>query len=168
LKELQKSWDLNYWVLEIFFHCLDESTAEYLQLSEEKTPKRGSTPTRQSTRTAQSLLDFSDISNNTPSSAELSTEQQDIAGPQMQSGEEQPQQQQQQQQQPVWSENPSQPLPFSPPTSSNEIGEGEGDMSIDLSEPFLFEEEFARNFGSCAPRLDSLNSQNLEFLYRFL
>ncbi|KAL1979579.1 hypothetical protein VTN96DRAFT_5552 [Rasamsonia emersonii] len=162
LKELQKSWDLNYWVLEIFFHCLDESTAEYLQLSEEKSPKRGSTPTKQSARSTQSIPDLSNgnsNSNSTPSSAELSTEH-DVAGPGPQPCEEQSQPQPQHQQQ-IWSENGPQ-QPFTP--SNNEIG----DMPIDLCEPFLFEEEFVRNFGSCAPRLDSLNSLNLDFLYRFL
>lgn len=55
----------------------------------------------------------------------------------------------------TWSEM----TPLSPP--SNEV-------DIDLSEPFLFDEEFARNFGSCTPRLDALNSSNLDFLYRYL
>ncbi|KAL1968165.1 hypothetical protein VTN77DRAFT_2000 [Rasamsonia byssochlamydoides] len=161
LKELQKSWDLNYWVLEIFFHCLDESTAEYLQLSEEKNPKRGSTPTKQwPPRGIQTTLP--DISNST---AELSTEH---AEPQPQLQPQQCEEQPQQQQQQVWSETTQQPQqqqPFSPSNSGNEMGDIPG---IDLSEPFLFEEEFARNFGSCAPRLDSLNSSNLDFLYRFL
>lgn len=41
-------------------------------------------------------------------------------------------------------------------------------VDIDLSEPYLFDEEFARNFGSCTPRLDALNSTNLDCLYRYL
>jgi hypothetical protein len=32
LKELQKSWDLENWVLDLFFHCLDDRTAENLRL----------------------------------------------------------------------------------------------------------------------------------------
>lgn len=32
LKELQKSWDLENWVLDLFFHCLDDRTAQNLRL----------------------------------------------------------------------------------------------------------------------------------------
>ncbi|KAJ5358349.1 uncharacterized protein N7496_010762 [Penicillium cataractarum] len=32
LKELQKSWDLENWVLDLFFHCLDDRTARNLRL----------------------------------------------------------------------------------------------------------------------------------------
>jgi hypothetical protein len=152
LKELQKSWDLNYWVLEIFFHCLDESTAEYLQLSEEK-------------NATQSTLNFASISTDAgPSSKHFVRNMQilpDTVTPTTISPYEQNQQQQQQEevlkeQRPQsWSEM----TPLSPP--SNEV-------DIDLSEPFLFDEEFARNFGSCTPRLDALNSSNLDFLCRYL
>lgn len=34
LKELQKSWDLENWVLDLFFRCLDDHTAKNLRLAE--------------------------------------------------------------------------------------------------------------------------------------
>ncbi|KAJ5150838.1 uncharacterized protein N7482_010090 [Penicillium canariense] len=34
LKELQKSWDLENWVLDLFFHCLDDRTARNLRLAD--------------------------------------------------------------------------------------------------------------------------------------
>nr|ADO29927.1 hypothetical protein PP105 [Penicillium paxilli] len=34
LKELQKSWDLENWVLDLFFRCLDDRTAKNLRLAE--------------------------------------------------------------------------------------------------------------------------------------
>ncbi|KAH8693866.1 putative cutinase transcription factor 1 alpha [Talaromyces proteolyticus] len=155
LKELQKSWDLNYWVLEIFFHCLDESTAEYLQLSEEKNgttiipsittnATSGSTDTSPSKQFVRNIQLFPDTLTQASSTTVLSDE---------------PQQTQNQQEEELNEERWSEMTPLSPP--SNEV-------DIDLSEPFLFDEEFARNFGSCTPRLDALNSSNLDFLYRYL
>lgn len=34
LKELQKSWDLENWVLDLFFRCLDDHTARNLRLAD--------------------------------------------------------------------------------------------------------------------------------------
>lgn len=34
LKELQRSWDLENWVLNLFFRCLDDRTAQDLRLTE--------------------------------------------------------------------------------------------------------------------------------------
>jgi hypothetical protein len=34
LKELQKSWDLENWVLDLFFRCLDDRTARDLRLGD--------------------------------------------------------------------------------------------------------------------------------------
>lgn len=34
LKELQKSWDLENWVLDLFFRCLDDRTARNLRLAD--------------------------------------------------------------------------------------------------------------------------------------
>lgn len=34
LKELQKSWDLENWVLDLFFRCLDDRTARDLRLAD--------------------------------------------------------------------------------------------------------------------------------------
>jgi len=34
LKELQKSWDLENWVLDLFFRCLDDRMAKNLRLAE--------------------------------------------------------------------------------------------------------------------------------------
>lgn len=149
LKELQKSWDLNYWVLEIFFHCLDESTAEYLQLSEEKnaappTPSltnNGSVDTATPKQVGRNMQLLPEIVTSALSPFEQHQYQQEEV-----LKEQRPQ---------TWSEM----TPLSPP--SNEV-------DIDLSEPFLFDEEFARNFGSCTPRLDALNSSNLDCLYRYL
>ncbi|KAJ5742025.1 hypothetical protein N7533_011434 [Penicillium manginii] len=38
LKELQKSWDLENWVLDLFFRCLDDRTAKNLRLAEGGVP----------------------------------------------------------------------------------------------------------------------------------
>jgi hypothetical protein len=152
---LQKSWDLNYWVLEIFFHCLDESTAEYLQLSEEKNTASTSTidvsnPSRPFLRHNTQIFPET-----TPAPTVLSFSAEQENNSLSQGGDEV--------QLPAWPENTAQQQPLSPPSNGDV-----DDMPIDLSEPFLFEEEFARNFGSCTPRLDSLNSSNLDFLYRYL
>lgn len=185
LKELQKSWDLNYWVLEIFFHCLDESTAEYLKISEEKNNnnKTGAiansnlntdnmnidsttSTTAGITGSSRQFLRNTNLFPDSikPASAVTSVEgspQPQPAAIQPAQQPEQPQSQQQteevlnDEQPPNWSEM----TPFSLP--SNEV-------DIDLTEPYLFDEEFARNFGSCTPRLDALNSTNLDFLYRYL
>ncbi|QGA15740.1 hypothetical protein EYB26_003400 [Talaromyces marneffei] len=196
LKELQKSWDLNYWVLEIFFHCLDESTAEYLKLSEEKNNiNKTSVIANANLNTDNMNIDSmistaagitnspSEFLRNThvlpdstkPASAVAAVEvspqpqppaiqpAQQLEQPQPQPPPPPPQQQQQQQIEEVLNEeqpqNWSQIIPLSLP--SNEV-------EIDLTEPYLFDEEFARNFGSCTPRLEALNSTNLDFLYRYL
>jgi hypothetical protein len=44
LKELQKSWDLENWVLDLFFRCLDDRTARDLRLADVTVPQSG-TPT---------------------------------------------------------------------------------------------------------------------------
>lgn len=191
LKELQKSWDLNYWVLEIFFHCLDESTAEYLKISEEKNnSNKTATVTNSNLNTDNMNVDSTTsatagITNSsrqllrnthlyadsvrqtsTVPSVESSPQPQSPAVQSAQQQEPQPQPQpqpQQQQTEEVLDEgqpqNWSEMTPLSLP--SNEV-------DIDLTEPYLFDEEFARNFGSCTPRLDALNSTNLDFLYRYL
>ncbi|KAJ5549672.1 hypothetical protein N7461_004370 [Penicillium sp. DV-2018c] len=38
LKELQKSWDLENWVLDLFFRCLDDRTARDLRLADNNVP----------------------------------------------------------------------------------------------------------------------------------
>lgn len=38
LKELQKSWDLENWVLDLFFRCLDDRTAQNLRLADASMP----------------------------------------------------------------------------------------------------------------------------------
>lgn len=38
LKELQKSWDLENWVLDLFFRCLDDRTARDLRLADSSMP----------------------------------------------------------------------------------------------------------------------------------
>lgn len=38
LKELQKSWDLENWVLDLFFRCLDDRTARDLRLADVTMP----------------------------------------------------------------------------------------------------------------------------------
>jgi hypothetical protein len=38
LKELQKSWDLENWVLDLFFRCLDDRTARDLRLADNTVP----------------------------------------------------------------------------------------------------------------------------------
>lgn len=38
LKELQKSWDLENWVLDLFFRCLDDRTARDLRLADPAMP----------------------------------------------------------------------------------------------------------------------------------
>jgi hypothetical protein len=189
LKELQKSWDLNYWVLEIFFHCLDESTAEYLKISEEKNSSNKTAIVANTnlntdnmnidstTSTATGITNSSrQYLRNThlfpdsikPASSVASVEgspqpQPAAIQPAQQQEQPQPQPQNQQQTDEVLDEeqpqNWSEMTPLSLP--SNEV-------DIDLTEPYLFDEEFARNFGSCTPRLDALNSTNLDFLYRYL
>ncbi|KAJ5212797.1 uncharacterized protein N7498_004443 [Penicillium cinerascens] len=42
LKELQKSWDLENWVLDLFFRCLDDRTARNLRLADVGMPSSGS------------------------------------------------------------------------------------------------------------------------------
>jgi hypothetical protein len=175
LKELQKSWDLNYWVLEIFFHCLDDSTAEYLQLSEEKNNNSGNNKTTApgfANANANTNLETSMTDITTPPrqflrnialfpdtikpSSAMSNEEQPPPPPQ-QVQQDQPDQQQEE----ILNEQRPQPWSDMLSLPSNEV-------DIDLSEPYLFDEEFARNFGSCTPRLDALNSSNLDFLYRYL
>lgn len=39
LKELQKSWDLENWVLDLFFRCLDDRTARDLRLADITVPQ---------------------------------------------------------------------------------------------------------------------------------
>lgn len=41
LKELQKSWDLENWVLDLFFRCLDDRTARNLRLADVGMPPSG-------------------------------------------------------------------------------------------------------------------------------
>lgn len=41
LQELQKSWDLENWVLDLFFRCLDESTAHCLRSGDSPVPETG-------------------------------------------------------------------------------------------------------------------------------
>lgn len=38
LKELQRSWDLENWVLDLFFRCLDDRTAQDLRLADTAIP----------------------------------------------------------------------------------------------------------------------------------
>jgi hypothetical protein len=170
--------------LEIFFHCLDESTAEYLKISEEKnnSNKTGvianpnlntdsmnidsTTPTAASiTNSSRQFLRNTHLYSDSikPASAVVSVEGSPQPQPQaIQPAQQQVQPQPQQQEEALDEEQPqswSEMTPLSLP--SNEV-------DIDLTEPYLFDEEFARNFGSCTPRLDALNSTNLDFLYRYL
>ncbi|KAJ9492392.1 hypothetical protein VN97_g842 [Penicillium thymicola] len=43
LKELQKSWDLENWVLDLFFRCLDDRTARDLRLADPAMPSTSQT-----------------------------------------------------------------------------------------------------------------------------
>ncbi|EED20389.1 cutinase transcription factor 1 alpha, putative [Talaromyces stipitatus ATCC 10500] len=178
LKELQKSWDLNYWVLEIFFHCLDESTAEYLKISEEKNNNNKAGVASTSMNGGSGNVDAITAGNISPSrevphnmqlfpsstksifSSVISVEEfPQNQLPSLSSAQQQEAQQQEETLNEEQPQNLTEMTPLSLP--SNEV-------DIDLSEPYLFDEEFARNFGSCTPRLDALNSTNLDFLYRYL
>lgn len=55
LQELQKSWDLENWVLDLFFRCLDESTAHSLRSVDVDTPA----PEGRGERRDQGVGDFS-------------------------------------------------------------------------------------------------------------
>ncbi len=50
LKELRLSWDANNWILELFYHFLDDKTAEVLHIAEMKTgrpsPRKTALPSR--------------------------------------------------------------------------------------------------------------------------
>lgn len=52
LKELQKSWDLENWVLDLFFRCLDDRTARDLRLAD---PAMSSTSQTGDNRTIEEI-----------------------------------------------------------------------------------------------------------------
>ncbi|KAE8137936.1 fungal-specific transcription factor domain-containing protein [Aspergillus pseudotamarii] len=133
LQELQKTWDIENWVLNLFFRCLDDSTARTLRLTDIVAPS-GQPITHTETTDKSADADKSqDLP--TPTEAMDSIHEDPTLAPALQ------------------------------PSPSMENG--------DITAPgdwyglFNFTDDFTDVLGASSYH-DSLNLQNLEFLYRFL
>lgn len=143
LQELQKSWDLKNWVLDLFFRCIDENTARNLRLSDTNVNSPTSlTPGRQirdfATETSPQGL--------APSATPNMLGRQDAS--------------------PGAVRSPASLLQTSP----QEPGLPMMDPSTDVEWPglFNFSDDFTDVLGVPPTNLDTINPQNLAFLYRFL
>lgn len=136
LKELQKSWDLENWVLDLFFRCLDDRTARNLRLVDngrgasglsnplaKRDPGAAQTPSLDPTGTGMSIT-------RPPSPSDAI-------------------------------------LPMAPTGPSLNQSE-DPSVNMDWYELFNVEGEDFSGLAGSLTNPDSLNPQNLEFLYRFL
>ena len=133
LQELQKTWDIENWVLNLFFRCLDDSTARTLRLTDIVAPS-GQTVTHPETSDRSADADKAqDLP--TPTEAMDSINEDPTLAPALQ------------------------PSP----------GMENGDITApgDWYGLFNFTDDFTDVLGASSYH-DSLNLQNLEFLYRFL
>ncbi|KAE8422002.1 fungal-specific transcription factor domain-containing protein [Aspergillus pseudocaelatus] len=134
LQELQKTWDIENWVLNLFFRCLDDSTARTLRLTDIVAPSGQPVTHTENTDRSADADKTQDLP--TPTEAMDSIQEEDpTLAPALQ------------------------------PSPSMENG--------DIAAPgdwyglFNFTDDFADVLGASSYH-DSLNLQNLEFLYRFL
>lgn len=131
LQELQKSWDLENWVLDLFFRCLDDSTARNLRIVDGlPSPRAYHTPNPSQSRSTD------------PGSAGVP-----IAAPTPQS------------------QTTGATVPV--PDVENNL-EDSGDIAVHNEWLFNFTDDYADVLGLTTSPPDSINPQNLEWLYRFL
>ena len=138
LQELQKSWDLENWVLDLFFRCLDESTAHSIRNADIVTPVSSS-------QEAASEVVKEDSNTNHADVAQTQTSRQTVPEDNNQP-KEQPQE--------AWQQN--QTTSPDPLTSNDWYG------------LFNFTDDYTDVLETSASQPDALTLQNLEFLYRFL
>ncbi|KAF7596043.1 hypothetical protein BBP40_003823 [Aspergillus hancockii] len=132
LQELQKAWDLENWVLDLFFRCLDDSTARTLRLTDIVTPSgQPSSQTKSPNREVEA--------NHTRNHAT-----------------------------PLEMMNTTHDPTLAPALQTSPIMEN-GDVAApsDWYGLFNFTDDFTDVLGASSYH-DSLNLQNLQFLYRFL
>ena len=142
LQELQKSWDLENWVLDLFFRCLDESTAHSIRNADIVTPVSSSQEaTSEVVREDSNAEHIDDSQNEGPTNRQAVPE--DNSQPQRQP---QPQE--------AWQQN--QTTSPDPLTSNDWYG------------LFNFTDDYTDVLETSASQPDALTLQNLEFLYRFL
>ncbi|KAE8347046.1 hypothetical protein BDV24DRAFT_147161 [Aspergillus arachidicola] len=133
LQELQKTWDIENWVLNLFFRCLDDSTARTLRLTDIVAPAGQPVNHIETTNKSADTDQAQDLP--TPTEAMDSIHNDPTLAPALQ---------------------PSPSLENGDITAS---GEWYG--------LFNFTDDFTDVLGASSYH-DSLNLQNLEFLYRFL
>jgi hypothetical protein len=139
LQELQKSWDLKNWVLDLFFRCIDDNTARDLRLPDSSNSNRNSMPNE-----IDPEHDIGHSENlgpaSTPPSHMVTGHDPGFGG----------------------SGTPSRSLQ----TPQRHLM----DATADVEWPgfFNFSDDFADVLGISPTNPDSLNPQNLAFLYRFL
>ncbi|KAB8206026.1 fungal-specific transcription factor domain-containing protein [Aspergillus parasiticus] len=133
LQELQKTWDIENWVLNLFFRCLDDSTARTLRLTDIVAPAGQPVNHIETTNKSADADQAQDLP--TPTEAMDSIHNDPTLAPALQ---------------------PSPSLENGDITAS---GEWYG--------LFNFTDDFTDVLGASSYH-DSLNLQNLEFLYRFL
>ncbi|KAF7114942.1 hypothetical protein CNMCM5793_000712 [Aspergillus hiratsukae] len=117
LQELQKSWDLENWVLDLFFRCLDDSTARTLRLTDAPVVQMQGDPGERSHATEHI---------------------------------------------------PEVDIPKTPATGRDALGPTEITAANEWYSLFNFTDDYTDVVGTSPSQADSLNLQNLEFLYRFL
>lgn len=133
LQELQKTWDIENWVLNLFFRCLDDSTARTLRLTDIVAPAGQPVNHIETTNKSAHADQAQDLP--TPTEAMDSIHNDPTLAPALQT---------------------------SPSLENGDItapGEWYG--------LFNFTDDFTDVLGASSYH-DSLNLQNLEFLYRFL
>ncbi|KAE8408998.1 fungal-specific transcription factor domain-containing protein [Aspergillus pseudonomiae] len=133
LQELQKTWDIENWVLNLFFRCLDDSTARTLRLTDIVAPS--GQPVNQIETTEKSTHTDQAQDLPTPTEAMDSIRDDPTLAPALQ------------------------PSPSMENADITASGEWYG--------LFNFTDDFTDVLGASSHH-DSLNLQNLEFLYRFL
>lgn len=142
LRELQKSWDLKNWVLDLFFRCIDDNTARNLRLPDSSASNCNSPAQNAMGKQGQDLGRTATLdSASTPPSNMIFEPDQGLSGVGTPSGS-------------------------MLQTPQNRPSMDAGD--IEWSGFFNFSDDFADVLGVSPTNPDSLNPQNLAFLYRFL
>ncbi|KAI9037561.1 Zn(II)2Cys6 transcription factor [Aspergillus affinis] len=134
LQELQKTWDLENWVLDLFFRCLDDCTARTLRLTDIINPPAQPTQTTEAQTNGESVANH-EQEPRTPNTMMTSNSNDPTLAPSLHAS------------------------PYAPA----------GDLAApsDWYGLFNFTDDFTDVLGSPQSQ-ESLNLQNLQFLYRFL
>lgn len=143
LQELQKSWDLKNWVLDLFFRCIDDNTARNLRLSDSSEPNYNSPASNTVGKPPESYVRTEPLGSASTPPSHM------IAGSDPSLGN---------------MGTPSGSL-LQTPQNRHSI---DGTTDLEWQGFFNFSDDFTDVLGASPTHPDTLNPQNLAFLYRFL